>query len=63
MTGEYRTDENPFGADDQQQQHLLRAMELVEKEALGGQVDQRTLYDAVAHLRMAAVKSIMEGDD
>jgi hypothetical protein len=62
-SGRLRTDANPFDADDQTQQHLKRAMELVEVEARSsGSVDNRTLYDAMTHLRAAAVMDIVDGD-
>lgn len=55
-----RTDEDPLAADDQSNQHLLRALELLELEAGVGEIDQRVLFDVMAHIRIAAVREVID---
>lgn len=51
-------------SDDLADQHLKRAMELIEQEFVaGGEIDQRKVFDAMAHLRTGAVMNIMGDDD
>lgn len=56
---EYRTDENPMAADDVGEQHLKRAIEILEHEAEDGEIDQRAVFDAMAHMRVATVRNII----